>query len=64
MRVHVFKDQDGFWSARIEEDSAQGCVGGVWRRQTLPVPPSASASQAADALARLLDDERRRRGLR
>lgn len=64
MRVHVFKDQDGFWAARIEEQPACECVGGVWRRQTLPVPPSASASQAADALARLLDDERRRRGLR
>lgn len=64
MRAHVFRDQDGFWAARIEDEPAQGGVGGVWRRQTLPIPPSASAAQAADALARLLDDERRRNELR
>lgn len=64
MRAHVFKDPDGFWAARIEERPAREGFGGVWRRQTLPVPPSASASQAADSLARLLDDERRRHGLR
>lgn len=64
MKAHVFKDPDGFWAARIEEQPDREGFGGVWRRQTLPVPPSASASQAADALARLLDDERRRHGLR
>lgn len=64
MRAHVFKDPDGFWVARVEETPASGSVSGVWRRQTLPVPSSATPAQAADALARMLDAERGRHGLR
>lgn len=64
MKAHVFKDPDGFWVARVEEVPASGSIGGVWRRQTLPLPPSATAAQAAEALGRVLDAERGRHGLR
>lgn len=64
MKAQVFKDPDGFWVARIEEVPASGGVGGVWRRHTLPVPPSATLVQAVEAFDRLIDAERGRRGLR
>ncbi len=53
MRAEVYRDSAGFWAARIEEDAIMPenrGIGAVYRRQTLPVAPSASREEAEAAL--------------
>lgn len=55
MKARIYKDEDGFWMAHIQEQPASSGSDAVFVRQLIPVPPSASAAQAAEALARLID---------
>lgn len=62
MRAHVYRDEAGFWMAHIEEqaDSPEGRgIGAVYRRQTLPVPATATREQAEHALRMLMSREAR-----
>lgn len=62
MRAQVYRDEAGFWMARIEEQPAnpenRGIVA-VYRRQALPVPASATREQAEHALRLLMSREAR-----
>ena len=55
MKARIYKDEDGFWMARIQEQPASNGSDAVFVRQLIPVPPSATAAQAAEALMRLVD---------
>jgi hypothetical protein len=56
MKAEVYRDNAGFWMARIEEDAStpeNRGIGRVYRRQMLPVAPSASKAEAEAALLRV-----------
>lgn len=56
------RDADGFWVAYIEEDAGtpeNRGIGVVRRRQTLPVPMSATRDEAERAFIRLMSRESR-----
>lgn len=62
MKADIFRDESGFWHARIEEDEGapeNRGVGAVYRRRLLPVPPSASYEEAREALRRIMSREAR-----
>lgn len=62
MNAEVYRDEGGFWFARIEEDTGAPEGAGfsaVYRRQALPVPPSATQSAAEAALRCALERESR-----
>lgn len=62
MRAEVCRDGAGFWMAHIEEEAASPegrGAGRVYRRQTLPVAPSASRAEAEEALRRIMSREAR-----
>lgn len=62
MRAYFDRDAQGFWMAYIEEDREipENCgIGTVRRRQTLPVPQSATREQAEAAFRRLMSREAR-----
>ena len=62
MKAEVYRDSAGFWMARIEEDAStpeNRCIGTVYRRQMLPVAPSASRAEAEAALRRVMSREAR-----
>ena len=63
MRAQVYRDTEGFWVARIEEqpDNPENRgTGAVYRRQVLPVPASATREEAEHALSLLMSREARR----
>lgn len=54
MKAEVYRDNAGFWMARIEEDAStpeNRGIGRVYRRQMLPVAPSASKGGSRSGLA-------------
>lgn len=62
MKAEVYRDNAGFWMARIEEDAStpeNRGIGRVYRRQMLPVAPSASKAEAEAALRRVMSREAR-----
>lgn len=62
MKAGIYRDGVGFWMARIEEDAStpeSSQVGKVYRRQMLPVAPSASREEAEAALRRIMSREAR-----
>lgn len=62
MKAEVYRDNAGFWMARIEEDvntPENRDIGTVYRRQMLPVAPSASRAEAEAALRRVMSRETR-----
>lgn len=62
MRAEVYRDNAGFWMARIEEDAStpeNRGIGAVYRRQMLPVAPTASRAEAEAALRRVMSREAR-----
>lgn len=62
MKAEVYRDNAGFWMARIEEDAStpeNRGIGRVYRRQMLPVAPSASRAEAESALRRVMSREAR-----
>ena len=62
MKAEVYRDNAGFWMARIEEDAStpeNRGIGSVYRRQMLPVAPSASKAEAEAALRRVMSREAR-----
>lgn len=62
MKAEVYRDNAGFWMARIEEDAStpeNRGIGRVYRRQMLPVAPSASKAEAEAALRRAMSREAR-----
>lgn len=62
MKAEVYRDNAGFWMARIEEDAStpeNRGIGRVYRRQMLPVAPSASRAEAEAALRRVMSREAR-----
>lgn len=62
MKAEVYRDNAGFWMARIEEDAStpeNRGIGTVYRRQMLPVAPSASRAEAEAALRRVMSREAR-----
>ena len=62
MKAEVYRDNAGFWLARIEEDvntPENRGIGTVYRRQMLPVAPSASRAEAEAALRRVMSRETR-----
>ena len=58
MKAEVYRDNAGFWMARIEEDASTP-ENRVYRRQMLPVAPSASKAEAEAALRRVMSREAR-----
>lgn len=62
MKAGIYRDSSGFWMAHIEEDARtpeNPQIGKVYRRQTLPVAPSASREEAEAALRRIMSREAR-----
>lgn len=62
MKAEVYRDNAGFWMARIEEDAStpeNRGIGRVYRRQMLPVAPSVSKAEAEAALRRVMSREAR-----
>lgn len=62
MKAEVYRDGAGFWMARIQEDDStpeNRGIGTVYRRQMLPVAPSASRAEAEAALRRVMSREAR-----
>ena len=62
MKAEVYRDNVGFWMARIEEDASapeNRGIGSVYRRQMLPVAPTASRAEAEAALRRVMSREAR-----
>ena len=56
-KSYFARDNEGFWVAYIEEEPdtpENHGIGTVRRRQTLPVPPSATRDEAERAFLRLM----------
>lgn len=59
-KSYFARDNEGFWVAYIEEEPdtpENHGIGTVRRRQTLPVPPSATRDEAERAFLRLMSRE-------
>lgn len=55
--VCLHRDSDGYWVARIEQNARTpeaSCVGSVFKRVRLNVPPTATRAEAERALGRYL----------
>lgn len=62
MKAYFDRDSHGFWTAYIEDETTSPenrGIGTVRRRQTLPVPQSATRDEAAVAFRRLMSREAR-----
>lgn len=59
----VVRDTEGNWVARIEQHERipeNRCLGSVFKRVVLPVPPTATRSEAENALGNYLRGNGRR----
>lgn len=62
MKADLFRDESGFWMARIEVDASTPENKGTrepYRYKTLPVDPLASRAEAEAALRRVMSREAR-----
>lgn len=62
MKASVYRGEEGFWMARVEESGyspeSSGVVA-VYRRIILPIPHSATQEEAEHALSRIMSRESR-----
>lgn len=64
-KVELYRDNAGFWMARIEDEVTEPGIAGVFpsfHSMMLPVSPSASRAEAEAAFRRVMFHEWRRNG--